>query len=53
MREPESNDGNLIGQRPDDNGEMRQLLKELTHEVNANPEFVLPPGFVKVRADKI
>lgn len=32
---------------------MTQLLKDLTHEVNADPNFVLPEGFVRVRADKI
>lgn len=37
----------------DSAGELTQLLKDLTHEVNANPNFVLPPGFIKVRADKI
>ena len=29
------------------------LLLELTHQVNADPNFVLPPGFTRVRADKI
>lgn len=38
------------GYEPD---ELTQLLKDLTHEVNANPAFVLPEGFAKVRADKI
>lgn len=36
-----------------DNDDLAQLLKELTHEVNTNPKFVLPHGFIKVRADKI
>ena len=33
--------------------ELIELLKDLTHEVNADPSFVLPEGFIKVRADKI
>ena len=36
-----------------DTDELAQVLKDLTHEVNADPNYVLPRGFTKVRADKI
>lgn len=32
---------------------MSQKLRELTRQVNDNPNYVLPHGFKKVKADKI
>lgn len=29
------------------------IIAELTKRVNADPSFILPPGFIKVRANKI
>lgn len=39
--------------RFNDTDELTQVLKDLTHEVNTDPNYVLPRGFSKVRADKI